>query len=385
MSKQEKTVTAAWVTLLAAATVIFVVVFQQMPPAAQAKLVAGETENLAVDPALIAQPTSTFIKDGPLVAAALDKAYSRNVQVQLQHFLTIKREDIKLALSESTRYIQHIIPILDRYELPVELAYLVIIESGYNNTARSYAGAVGMWQIIRATSSRFGIRTDSWVDERLDFEKSTEGAARFLKYLYERFEDWELVLAAYNAGEGRVRKAISRAKKRGVDPVFKNLRLPRQTRIYVPAFYAGLLIAMEPERYGIFPDYKPKEDFFRITAPGGVSIPSLAREIGCSQESIYELNPSILSKRVPPSRDGYSIRIPCILEPEKVSQALVSLKEVKWIKYTVKKGDNLWEISRKFGVRAGSIDRIKSGHSPSTIFPGELLMIPLLPKAASRI
>ncbi len=383
MSRQEKTVTAVWVTLLAAATVIFLVVFQQMPAAAQAKLVAGETKNLTVDPALIAQPTPTYIKDGPLVSAALKKAYTRNVKVQLQHFLTIKRGAIKLALSESTRYIDYMIPILERYGLPAELAYLCIIESGYNNTARSYAGAVGMWQIIRATSSRFGIRTDSWVDERLDFEKSTEGAARFLKYLYERFGDWELVLAAYNAGEGRVKKAMERAKKRGLEPRFENLRLPRQTRIYVPAFYAGLLIAMEPERYGIFPDYKPQEDFFRITAPGGVSILSLAREIGGSQESIYALNPSILRKRVPPARDGYPIRVPCILEPEKVNRAIAGLNEVRWVKYTVKKGDTLWEISRKFGVRAGSIDRVKSGVSPSTIFPGELLMIPLLPKAGS--
>jgi membrane-bound lytic murein transglycosylase D len=385
MSKTDKSRTAAWATMLAAATLSFIVVFQQMPPAAQAKLVAGGIKNLAVDSALIAQPAPNYFKDGPLVTAALDKAYTRSVKVQLQHFLTIKREDIKLALSESTRYIQHLIPILERYGLPVELVYLCIIESGYNNTARSYAGAVGMWQIIRATSSRFGIRTDSWVDERLDFEKSTEGAARFLKYLYERFGDWELVLAAYNAGEGRVSTAIKRAKKRGLDPVFKNLTLPRQTRIYVPAFYAGLLIAMEPERYGIFPDYRPQEDFFRVTVPGGVSILTLAREIGYSQESIYAMNPSILRKRVPPSRSGYSIRLPCILEPEKVNQALASLNEVNWIKYTVKKGDTLWEISRKFGVRAGNIDRVRSGGSPSKIFPGEHLMIPLLPKAGSKI
>lgn len=377
--------TAAWLTILIAATVSFIVVFQQMPPAAQAKLIADDNRDLVVDPALVAQPKPSYLSSGPLVTAALEKAYTRSVKVQLQHFLTIKRGDIKLALSESTRYMEYMVPILERYGLPIELAYLCIIESGYNNTARSYAGAVGMWQIIRATSSRFGMRTDSWVDERLDFEKSTEGAARFLSYLYKRFGDWELVLAAYNAGEGRVSTAMKRAKKRGLEPVFKNLRLPRQTRIYIPAFYAGLLIAMEPERYGIFPDYKPQDDFLKITAPGGVRIQSLAREIGCSEQSIYDLNPSILRKRVPPSKGGYAIRLPCVLEQERVNEALAGLNEVKWIKYTVKKGDNLWEISRKFGVWAGSIDRVKSGGNPSKLFPGEHLMIPLLPKAGSKI
>ena len=383
MSKQEKKTTAAWLSMLTAAVVVFVLAFQQMPPAAQAKLAEDESARISVDPALIVEPTTTFIENGPLVEKALEKAYTRNVQVQLEHFLTVKREDIRAALGQSTRYLKYMVPILERYGLPIELAYLCVIESGYNNTARSYAGAVGMWQIIRATSSRFGLRTDSWVDERLDFEKSTEAAARFLQHLYKKFGDWELVLAAYNAGEGRVMRAITRARKSGLDPVFKNLRLPRQTRIYVPAFYAGLLIAMDPARYGIFPDYQPLVDYLPVTAPGGVLISKLAEELGSSTESIYALNPSILRKRVPPSRNGYMIRLPCSLDEEQVVKTIAGLSENKWIRYQVRKGDTLWEISRKFGVRAGSIDRVAEGRNPSRIFPGELLLIPLLPKAGS--
>jgi len=383
MSKYEKKTAAVWLSTLIVVAIVLVSVFQQLPPAAQAKLAEDPVTRISVDPALIVEPTTTFIENGPLAEKALEKAYTRNVQVQLEHFLTVKRVDIRKSLGQSTMYLKHMVPILERYGLPGELAYLVVIESGYNNTARSYAGAVGMWQIIRATSSRFGLRTDSWVDERLDFEKSTEAAAKFLKHLYQRFGDWELVLAAYNAGEGRVMRAMARARRDGHDPVFKNLRLPRQTRIYVPAFYAGLLIAMDPERYGIFPDYQPVVDYLPVNAPGGVLVSRLAEELGSSVESIYELNPSILRKRVPPSRHGYPIRLPCVLEEDLVEKTIAGLREIKWISYKVKKGDTLWEISRKFGVRAGNIDRAAEGRSPSRIFPGELLMIPLLAETGS--
>ncbi|GBE15398.1 membrane-bound lytic murein transglycosylase D precursor [bacterium BMS3Abin14] len=333
---------------------------------------------LSVDYNLIAKPGLGALADGPLAERAIARAYTKEVRVQLDHLLTVKREDIRRSISLSSRYVNHMELVLKQNGLPAELAYLCIIESGYRSFARSRAGATGMWQMIRATSRRFGLRTNAWEDQRLDFAMSTEGAARYLKYLRKRFNDWDLVLAAYNAGEGRVQAAINRAKRMGLEGRFEDLRLPRETRIYVPAFYAALLVAMEPERYGIFPDYQPPLDFQEINVPGGVKLASLEAEFGTQEGVLRALNPSLIKGRVPPRKAGYSLRVPCSLDTEMVSKVVRNLDEIKWITYRVRKGDTLWDISRRYGVSAHRIDRTRKTHRPAVIFPGEILMIPVI-------
>lgn len=344
--------------------------------AAVSPLPAGNL--VVVDPDLVLGPGPGKLGDGPLIKRARALAENPKVRVQLEHLLTDKREDMLNALSLSTRYIQHVVPILEKYDLPPELVYLCIIESGYRQSARSHAGAVGMWQMIRSTSSRFDLRTNTWVDERLDFLRSTEGAARFIQYLLKRFDNWDHVLAAYNAGEGRVAQAARKAVRKGLDPEMANLRLPRETRIYVPAFYAALLIAMEPERYGLFPDYQPPLDYIEVQVPGGVPLSTIARHLGCDTGELNMLNPSILRGRIPVSGDLYPLRVPCTVGEGKARAVAASLKEVRYVSYRVRKGDTLWDISRKFGV---SISRItRAGHhrgNSSRIFPGEMLLVAL--------
>ena len=331
-----------------------------------------------VDPDLILPPGPAKPGDGDLAKYALSLADDPRVRTQLEYLLTEKRTDILRSLALSTRYLGDITPILEKYELPAELAYLCIIESGYRQSARSHAGAVGMWQMIHSTSSRFDLRTDAWVDERLDFLKSTEGAAKFMVYLWERFDTWDHVLAAYNAGEGRVSKAVRRAQKAGLSADMPSLRLPRETRIYVPAFYAALLIALEPERYGLFPDYQPPLDYIEVRFPGGVPLTTIARDLECSVNELRSLNPSILRNRVPVTKDGYVMRIPCRIGEAKAIAVAQNLNEVRYISHKVRKGDTLWDIARKYGV---SISRItRAGHhkgNPSKIFPGETLLVAL--------
>jgi membrane-bound lytic murein transglycosylase D len=336
-----------------------------------------------VDPDLILGPGSGIFATGPLVQRALSMADTKEVKTQLEYLLTDKRKDIRRALSLSTIFLEHITPILKDNGLPSELAFLCIIESGYHQSARSHAGAVGMWQMIRATSRRFDLVTNNWVDDRLDFVKSTEGAARFLGYLKERFDDWDHVLAAYNAGEGRVMKAIKRAERLRLDPVFSNLRLPRETRIYVPAFYASLLIALEPERYGLFPDYQPPLDFIEIKIPGGVPLATVSRHMRCEMDSLRSLNPSILKDRVPFVEGGFPLRIPCSVRPDQARTVAASLNEIQYVSYRVRRGDTLWDISRKFGVSMSRISRAgKNRGNLSRIFPGEILLVALTGEAS---
>jgi membrane-bound lytic murein transglycosylase D len=338
-----------------------------------------EYDVLVVDPDLILEPSDFRFPNGELVKRALERSADKDVKAQLERFLTRKRGDIRHALSVSTRYLDHAAPILKQYGLPEELVYLCVIESGYRQSVRSHAGAVGMWQMVRATSSRFGLVTDPWVDDRMDFTRSTEGAARFLKYLYERYDNWDHALAAYNAGEGRVNRAIRTAVRQGLEPTMLNMKLPRETRNYVPAYYAVVLIAMDPERYGIFPDYQPPLDYFELEVPGGVELAAVAGDLGCSVKELRKLNRSILKDRIPPVRNGFVLKVPRAVDPDMARAAVASLEEVSWVTYKVRRGDTLWDISRKHGVSVSRIDRV--GHHRgrgSRIHPGDILLIPVV-------
>lgn len=352
--------------------------FPESSSTAEAVGIKADENPLEVDGNLILEPGGGMEKKGPLIERALSLASTDEVKGQLEYLLANKRDKIRRALSLSTRYLPYIKPVLEEYGLPKELAYLCIIESGYHLSARSHAGAVGMWQMIRATSRRFDLVTDNWVDDRLDFIRSTEGAARFFLYLKERFDNWDCVLAAYNAGEGRVKKAIRIARRQNLSTDFRNLSLPRETKIYVPAFYAVLLIALQPERYGIFPDYKQPLDFFEIKLPGGVPLATVSKHLGCNLNDLRQLNPSILRDRVPFRKGGFDMRIPRSVEQGRAKVAAESLNEVQYVSYRVRQGDTLWDISRKFGVSMSRISRAgRHKGSPSKIFPGEILLVVL--------
>ena len=134
--------------------------------------------------------------------------------------------------------------------LPSDLAYLPLIESGFNPMAYSRAHAAGMWQFMASTGSRYGMRKDGWIDERRDFIKSTKGAISYLKKLYAQFGDWHIVLAAYNYGENGISNALSRATAKN----FWHLLVPRETKNYVPEFIAALIIAKNPQCFGFSPN-----------------------------------------------------------------------------------------------------------------------------------
>jgi len=153
-------------------------------------------------------------------------------------------------LERAKEYLPIIKPIIEESGLPIELAYLPIIESAFNPYAVSRSGAAGLWQFIPSTARRYGLRVDESVDERFDVVKSTYAAVRYLKDLYDMFGSWELALAAYNCGENCVKSRTA-----GVDFWITKDRLPEETRNYVPAFFAVLLILRDPVKYGLSPSY----------------------------------------------------------------------------------------------------------------------------------
>lgn len=163
----------------------------------------------------------------------------------INYYLSNKRS-FELALQRANYYMPIIRPIVQKYNLPEELALLPVIESGFNNFAVSRSGAAGLWQFIPSTARRYGLRVDQYVDERFDVVKATDAAMRYLKDLYSMFGNWELALASYNCGENCVARRTG-----GVDFWTTQTLLPEETRNYVPDFFAVLLLANNPEKYGL--------------------------------------------------------------------------------------------------------------------------------------
>jgi membrane-bound lytic murein transglycosylase D len=223
----------------------------------------------------------------------------------VSRFSTRGRGFFDRALWRGSRYMTSMTDILTREGLPTELAYLPLIESGYQPHAVSRAGATGPWQFIHATGRRYGLRIDSMVDERRDPIKSTEAAVRYLKDLHTMFGDWELSLAAYNVGEYRVAQLLER---KGVDDYWGLRRyLPRETSEYVPRFLAAVKIAQSPGDYGFVPPAPLQLQYETVRVDRDLSLRTASALAGVPQEQLAALNPA-LKRAITPR--GYELRVP---------------------------------------------------------------------------
>ncbi|MEK7329473.1 MAG: lytic transglycosylase domain-containing protein, partial [Candidatus Eisenbacteria bacterium] len=237
----------------------------------------------------------------------IEPQFNADVYRYIEYFTGAGRSVFERWLIRSGRYMNLFRDVLKKEGLPPDLVHLVFVESGFNLHARSVAAAVGPWQFLRSTGRLFGLTVNQWVDERKDPEKSTVAAARYLKHLYSIFGDWPLALASYNAGEGRVLRAI---KRQGTTNYW-DLRLPRQTEDYVPQFMAVLAISREPEKYGFDAvELDQPMDFDEIALTGSVDLRAIARLADCRYEEIKALNPAVL-RHSAPGRDGVTmLRVP---------------------------------------------------------------------------
>ncbi|BCB97320.1 lytic transglycosylase [Dissulfurispira thermophila] len=303
------------------------------------------------------------------------KAIERNIIL----FKDRIKKRFSIWLERSAKYIEIMQDILKEKGMPEELVFLPIVESGFNLNAYSPARAVGPWQFIASTAKRYGLVIDWWRDERKDPVKSTYAAAEYLKDLYNMFGSWKLALAAYNAGEGKIMKALKRTGAEDYWALLNTKQIRNETKEYVPRYIAASIIASTPEEYG-FHDlvYHEPLEYDEVTLNSPVDIEIIAKCAEATVQEIRELNPELRRWSTPPNVTNYTIRIPAgskdtfIANLDKVSEKDRFSIDI----YRVKKGDNLKKIAKKTGVPVNVILAMNSLSGIESLNVGEEIRIP---------
>jgi len=294
------------------------------------------------------------------------------------------REWFAEALERGGRYLPHIREVFASEGIPQDLAYVALVESAFKTGALSRAKARGVWQFIPSTGRRFGLLQDWWVDERSSPEKSTRAAAQYLRWLYENFQDWNLALAAYNAGEGRVARSIDRHGTEDFWELSENRALARETRNYVPMIHAAILVARAPEKYGFAVTPEPLLTFDAVPVQGAVDLRVVAECANTGVGRIQMLNPELRRLATPAGRT-YSVKVPpgSGTGARNCLDAIPTDRRVTFRTHVLKKGETLSALSRLYGSKPQDIAAANGLLAAKKLAKGTELIIPVPPPAAA--
>lgn len=310
---------------------------------------------------------------------ALQDEIGVNPRIEQQRLWFVSNSSfVENASQRSNPYIHYIVERLEEREMPLELALLPVIESAYNPFAYSRADAVGLWQFIPSTGRHFNLRQTNWYDGRRDITASTNAALDYLGRLHEMFNgDWLLALAAYNAGEGTVSRAIERNQKVGLPTDYWNLPLPQETRDYVPKLLALSQVVLAPDAYGIALSPVANEPYFEVVElKQRMDLSRVAAMADLDADELYQLNPAF-KRRI--TMDGPQQLLVPTQKAEQLVASLSSLAPqdlVEWQEYRVRNGDNLQAIANRYQVSVASIKEI-NGLSGNRLRVGQSLSIPV--------
>ncbi len=305
------------------------------------------------------------------------------VEQAVKFFQTKGRRNFQIWLSRYPGYKDLITNILKKNELPEELIFLAMVESGLNPKAYSRAHAAGMWQFISSTAKLYGLKRTWWIDERRDPEKATNAAAAYLKDLFLEFDDWYLALAAYNSGSGRVNRAI---KLHQTTEFWRLNSLPRETRNYVPTFLAAAIISRNPERYGFKIPSTKEISLDVVVVEKSADLAVLARCANISVKKLKQINPELRQFATPPDQ-SYSLKLPTG-KRESFTIAFNALPESsrfapQYRQHIVRPGESLSAIASKYRVSMHDIASVNKIRNYNQIREGTKLTIPVPSSAAS--
>jgi len=288
-------------------------------------------------------------------------------------------------LTRAQRYLPYIVAELERRDMPLELALLPIVESAYDPFAYSHGRAAGLWQMIPGTAKRFGIKQNWWYDGRRDVVDSTRAALDYLEYLY-KFNngDWLNAIASYNSGEGNVRRAVRRNTSANKPIDFWNLKLPKETSMYVPKLLALVEIVADPAKYNLTLPVVVDEPQFVVTDIGGQLDLALAAELaGVDVDTVYQFNPGYNRWSTDPS-GPHSLVMPIAVAETFVTalEEVPQSERVRWARHKVKNGEAISQIAERYNTTVATI-RASNSLKGNTIRAGHHLMIPVATKPLS--
>lgn len=310
------------------------------------------------------------------------------VERHIRYFQTSKRDHFDQWLTRLNHYKPLVEKIFAQFQLPEDLVFLSLVESGFNPKAYSRARAAGPWQFMKATGKIYGLRVDEYVDERRDPIKSTVAAARYLRDLYDLFGTWPLAMAAYNAGERKIQRALRKAKAETFWEIAQTKFIRRETREYVPRFMAAAIIAKNPDQYGFEEAPSEIHQFEEIVVSRPLALRAIAAATDIPYAELHRLNPELRRDVTPPDDPAYHLKVPvgsrgtieqalATIKPWTLSPATAQVRKDRGARpgsYRVRMGDSLGKIAKRFRV---TVEELKTRNKLAgrSIKVGDLLIV----------
>ena len=309
--------------------------------------------------------------------------FNERVLQEIYYMTNSARAFMSGSLNRKTAYDSLIYAQLDAAKMPRDLIYLALVESGFKLKAYSRAKASGMWQFIPETGKRYGLEVDYWVDMRRNPELATMAALKYLNRLHDEFGDWLLAMAAYNCGEGRVRRLLREMQEdstrdTSVAVTYWDLELPKETMRYVPRILAAMVIGHYPEQYEMTVEQTYRPDFDTVTVFDSFPLEEVAKLLKVSEDTLRSLNMELVKWCTPPNKESYLLRLPVGTRTAFVDgyDKMEKNSFSSWHHHKVRKGENLGVIARQYGIKVSELQQANDMKS-SRIRAGQTLLIPI--------
>lgn len=323
--------------------------------------------------------TKTAVAEG-LEVAAYDLPVVSNDKVlsYVELFQGGLRSFLEEGLARGSQYLPRIREVFKREGVPLDLAYVPLIESAFKSAALSRARAKGMWQFQLPTAKDYGLKYNWFVDERSDFEKSTEAAAKHFKMLATMFNgDWTMALASYNVGQGFVLQAIKKAKTTDYWELSSSTKfLPRDTREYVPMIWAAIIIAKNPQQFGFEFETRAPLAYDTVTVPDAISLATVAEWIDSTVDVLKDLNPELRRNTTPTGEHDLRVPTGTKVALETKLAAADPATFTTFIRHTVKSGETIATVANKYKIKRADLADANGLSATAKLRPGQSLLVP---------